>query len=185
MTILILGIVVFLGIHLLPTFPEVRTRFKKKLGENGYKVVFALIALAGLILIIDGMGNRDILQVWEPPVYLSHLALVLMLPVFTLVAAAYIPCNMKRFTRHPMLWGVTLWAVAHLLANGDAGSILLFGGFLVYSLYDMWSANKRGAEKSTKTWPLIYDIGVATVGVLAYVLFFFLHPYIIGVNIIS
>lgn len=132
-----------------------------------------------------GMGQRDVIPIWQPLTFLSHLAIVLMLPVFTLLAAAYIPCNMKRFTRHPMLWGVTIWAIGHLLANGDLGSILLFGGFLAYSLYDMWSSNIRGAEKSIKTLPVVYDAGVAVVGTVAYVTFFFLHPYIIGVPIIS
>lgn len=184
MTILILGLLVFLGIHLFPTLPSVRVRFIDRIGEGGYKTLFSLIALIGIILIAMGMGKRVIIQLWEPPTFLSHFAVVLMLPVFILLAAAYIPCNMKRFTRHPMLWGVALWASAHLLANGDLGSIILFASFLVYSLYDMWSANRRGAEKSTKIWPLIYDTGVAAFGILVYVLFFFLHPYIIGVAII-
>lgn len=185
MTTLIFGLCVFFGIHLLPTFPALRRGLFERLGEGSYKGVFSLLALIGLILTAVGMRERDIITIWEPPIFLSHLNLVLMLPVFILLAAAYMPCNMKRFTRHPMLWGVTFWAVAHLLANGDLGSIVLFGSFLVYSLYDMWSANRRGAEKSIMISPVIYDTGVATVGIVVYVLFFFLHPYIIGVPIIS
>ncbi len=157
----------------------------ERLGEVGYKGCFALIAIAGLILIAVGMGQRDILSVWEPPMFLSHLSIVLMLPVFILLGAAYIPCNIKRFTNHPMLWGVTFWSFAHLLVNGDLGSILLFGSFLLYSLYDMWSANRRGAEKSRKTRPIVYDAAVAVVGIVVYVLMFLLHPYFIGVSIIS
>jgi uncharacterized membrane protein len=156
----------------------------ERLGEGGYKGLFSLIALIGIILIAIGMGNRDIITLWEPPIYLSHLAIVVMIPVFILMAAAYMPCNMKKYTRHPMLWGVTLWAFAHLLANGDFGSIVLFASFLIYSLYDMWSANRRGAEKSTNTRPLFYDTGVAALGIVAYVFFFLLHPYIIGVPVI-
>ena len=185
MTILILGLLVFLGIHLLPTFPAIRMQLLEGVGEARYKAVFSLIALAGLILIAIGMGKRDIIAVWEPALFMSHLSILLMLPVFILLAAAYIPCNMKKCTRHPMLWGVTFWAVAHLLANGDLGSIFLFGSFLVYSLYDMWSANMRGADKSRKNWPVTYDAGVAALGIAVYVLFFFLHPYIIGVPVIS
>ena len=145
MTTLLLGLVIFFGIHLLPVYPNVRGRLLERFGENGYKGIFALIAMLGLILIVIGMGRRQVVPVWEPPVFLDHLAIVVMLPVFIFLAATYIPCNMKRFTRHPMLWGVTFWASAHLLANGDLGSIILFGSFLAYSLFDMWSANRRGA----------------------------------------
>lgn len=185
MSILIIGLLVFLGIHLLPSFPAIRGRLFERLGEGVYKGLFSLIALIGLFLITIGMANRDIIILWEPPIFLNHVAIILMLPVFTLLAAAYIPCNFKRFTRHPMLWGVTFWAFAHLLANGDLGSILLFGSFLTYSLYDMWSANRRGARKSTIDRPLVFDAGVAVLGIIAYVLFFYLHPSLIGVSIIS
>lgn len=184
MAFLISGLLIFFGIHLLPVFPEIRSRLVQKTGEKSYKGLFGLIALAGLVLIVVGMGGRAYIPVWEPPVVLAHFSLLLMVPVFILLSAAYVPCNIKRFTRHPMLWGVTFWAVAHLLANGDLGSIMLFGSFLLYSLFDMWSANRRGAEKSAKVQPLLYDAGVALLGIVGYVFFFLMHSHIIGVSVL-
>jgi uncharacterized membrane protein len=83
-----------------------------------------------------------------------------------------------------MLWGVTIWATVHLLANGDLGSMILFCSFLVYSLFDMWSANRRGASKGNETKPLRYDAGVVVTGTAVYVLLYYLHPYFFGVPVI-
>lgn len=185
MTTLIVGLFVFFGIHLLPSFENTRNSLVARLGEGPYKGGYTLVSILGFALIVVGMANRDYISIWQPPVWSSHLALVLMLPVFMLLAAAYLPGNIKRFTRHPMLWGVTLWAVAHLLVNGDLASILLFSSFLVYSLFDMWSANNRGARKSTQKRPFFYDAGVVFLGICLYLLFFYLHPQIIGVPVIG
>ena len=185
MTTLIAGLILFFGIHLLPALAEKRSRLISRVGEGPYKVIFAFISIGGFVLIVTGMANRDYISVWQPPIWTSHLTLVVMLPVFILLAAAYLPGNIKRFTRHPMLWGVTFWAVAHLLANGDLGAILLFGSFLAYSLFDMWSANSRGAEKSSTKRPLIYDAGLVFLGLGLYLLFFYIHPYIAGVPVIG
>lgn len=185
MTTLIVGLVVFFGIHLLPSFEGIRGRLIALSGEGPYKGMYTLISISGFVLIVMGMANRDFISVWQPPLWTSHLALVLMLPVFMLLAAAYIPSNIKRFTRHPMLWGVSLWAIAHLLANGDIGSILLFGSFLAYSYFDMWSANRRGAQKSKIKRPIIYDVGIVLLGFGMYLLFFYIHPKIIGVPVLG
>lgn len=185
MTSLIAGLLVFFAVHLIPSLPNGREKLARRLGEHPYKGLFALISLSGMVLIVFGMGDRAYVPLWEPPMFASHLALLLMLPAFVLLAAAYLPGNIKRFTRHPMLWGVTLWAVGHLLANGDLGSVLLFGGFGVYSLFAMWSANRRGAAKSVIARPLYYDLIVVAVGITGYVLFLFLHPSVIGVAVIS
>ncbi len=185
MTTLIVGLIIFFGIHLLPSYENMRSSLIAKLGEGSYKGLYTLVSISGFIYIIIGMANRDYISVWQPPIWTSHLALVLMLPVFILLAAAYIPGNIKRFTRHPMLWGVTLWTVAHLLANGDLGSMLLFGSFLAYSLFDMWSANNRGAQKSMVKRPITYDVGIALLGIGFYLLFFYIHPQLIGVPVIG
>lgn len=185
MTLLIIGLVVFFGIHLLPSFSGLRTRLVERFEEGPYKGIFSLIAMAGLVLIVIGMGDRDIIDIWEPPIYTSHLALLLMVPVFVLLAAAYIPSNIKRFIRHPMLLGVIFWSAAHLLANGDLGSILLFGSFLAFSLFDIWSANRRGAQKSKTVRPVIYDVAILGLGIILYLGFVFLHPHLIGVPVIT
>jgi len=184
MTILILGLIIFLGVHLLPTFSSVRTRLVRKFGEKRYKRLYSLVAATGLIVIIVGMVYRDFVQLWIPPVWGRHAAMTLMLPAIILLTAADVPSNIKRFIRHPMLWGVTLWASAHLLANGDLASLLLFGSFGSYALFDMWSANRRGYEKSTRVYPTSKDMKLVLIGIAVYGAIIFVHPYVIGVPVI-
>jgi len=184
MTILILGLIIFLGVHLLPAFSSVRTRLVKKLGEKRYKSLYSLGAAAGLIVIIVGMVYRDFVHLWTPPVWGRHAAMTLMLPAIILLVAADVSSNIKRFTRHPMLWGVTLWTSAHLLANGDLASLILFGSFGSYALFDMWSTNRRGSEKSAQVYPASKDVKLVIIGIAVYVVIIFVHPYVIGVPVI-
>lgn len=184
MYILLFGLILFFAIHLLPASVSLRQQAVQRLGEYGYKGVFALISLLGLALVAYGMSEREYILIWQPPVWSRHLALVMMLPASLLLVAAYMPGNVKKYTRHPMLWGVTIWAVVHLLANGDLGSMILFCSFLLYSLFDMWSANRRGATKSHETKALRYDMGVVVVGGAVYALLYYLHPYFTGVPVI-
>ena len=181
MKILIFGLILFLGIHILPTFSEFRTRLIEKYGENGYKGIYSLVAGIGLVTIIIGMVYRDFVPLWTPPVWGRNAAIILMLPSAILLTGAYLPTNIKRYSRHPMLWGVAIWACAHLLANGDFASLILFGSIGLYSLFDMWSAGRRGAEKSIRAYPLSKDLKVAGIGIAVYAVLLFAHPYIIGV----
>ncbi len=106
-----------------------------------------------------------------------------MLPAFILLTAAFLPSNIKRFTRHPMLWGFTLWAAAHLIANGDLASFMLFGTFGAYSVFGMISQNARGAEKSTKKVSLAKDMVVVGIGIALYVGFVLSHRWLFGVGV--
>lgn len=184
MFLLVLGVVVLAGIHLLPSFSFLRNGLVNRLGEGPYKGVFGVVAFLGLVLIIVGKANADFVPLWQPPVWGRHVAPVIMLLAFMLLSAAYLPSNVKRFTRHPMLWGVTLWSVAHLLANGDLASVVLFGGLGAFSLFGMWSANLRGATKSTTKHPLIRDAIAVIAGLVVYGVFLVLHPYLFGVPVI-
>lgn len=183
MALLITGLVVFFGVHLVPWAPSWRAALVARLGERGYKGLFALIALAGLVLIIIGKGRAEFVPLYDPPAWGRQAALPLVLLAFVVLPGANIRSNVKRYTRHPMLWGVTLWALGHLLANGDRASVMLFGAFLVYSLADMASANLRGARLSAKRYPWTQDLKVAIVGLIGYVLLFALHPYLFGVGV--
>ncbi len=185
MSILISGLIIFLGIHLLPTFSSVRSKLIEKQGEMRYKAVYSLIAVTGLIVIVIGMIYRDFVHLWVPPYWGRHAAIALMLPAIILLVAADVPGNIKRFIRHPMLWGVTLWACAHLLANGDLASLILFASFGVFSLFDMWSADRRGAEKSTQVYPNRNDLKIVVIGIVTYVVLLFAHPYFVGIPIIA
>ncbi|GMR05753.1 MAG: NnrU family protein [Gammaproteobacteria bacterium] len=184
MTILILGLIIFLGIHLLPTFSSIRTRLIRRIGERRYKRLYSLAAITGLIVIIIGMVYRDFVPLWTPPVWGRHAAMTLMLPAIILLVAADVPSNIKRTIHHPMLWGVTLWASAHLLANGDLASLILFGSFGSYALFDMWSANRRRYKKSTRVYPASKDVKLVITGIVVYVVIIFVHPYVIGVPVI-
>ena len=189
MVTLILGLLVFLGIHALPMNPALRAGLVERFGENAYKGAFSVISAIGFILIILGYGKLQVLagknpQIWVPPTWTTHLALVLMMISMVLLVAAYVPSNIKRIVGHPMLAAIKVWALAHLLANGDLASILLFGSFLAYAVVDRISVKKRQAVAAAKapTGGLAGD-GIVVVGGLAlYAAFaFFLHEWLIGV----
>jgi len=150
--LMIVGLVLFLGAHTLTTQREVRARVIAASGEGGYKVGYALVSFAGIALIAWGFSHyrsTGMIDVWEkwcsPEVLrmLKHLAAALMLPAVIMVVAAYIRGRIYVVLKHPMLAGVKLWAVAHLLANGDLGSIILFGSFLGWAVFDRISLKKR------------------------------------------
>jgi uncharacterized membrane protein len=184
MNLLILGIIIFIGVHLLPSFVSLRRAAMDRLGPGAYKGLFSLLSLVGLVLMIVGKSLADVQPLWQPPAWGRNAALVLLLPVFVLLAAANMPSNIKRYTRHPMLWGVTLWSAGHLLANGDRASLLLFGSLGAYAVFDMLSANRRGAVKQVTVYPRSKDGVTVAAGLLVYGVLLLLHPYLFGVAVI-
>ncbi|WP_250656171.1 NnrU family protein [Alkalimarinus coralli] len=184
MELLITGLCIFFLIHLLPTTPTLKSTLVTKYGEMPYKAVFSLISLAGLLLIIWGKADAEFVAVWNPPVMFSVLTKLIVLPAIVLLVAAYLPSNIKRHTRHPMLWGVSLWAIGHLMINGDMASILLFGSFLMFALVDMASANSRGATLQKESKPLMNDIAVLVLGGAGYALLGIFHQRLFGVPIV-
>ena len=187
MTLLILGIIVLIGIHFLPAFPEVRDRLIGKFGRNGYRALFSVASTLGLALVIWGFAKAPVIQIWAPPVWTRHLALLLMLPVFPLLLAAYLPGKIKATLRHPMLAAIKFWALAHLIANGDLASIVLFGSFLAYAVVDRILLKRRvpaelmpqPSEAEARRNDMI-SIGA---GLALYVAFlFWLHPLLFGVS---
>ena len=150
MTLLIAGLVIFLGIHSISIVaPQARMRFVQRLGEGGGKGVYSLISIAGFALLIYGYGQSRSAPIvlYTPPTMLRHFALLLMLPVFPLLFAAYFPGRISRAAKHPMLLAVKLWATAHLLANGTAGDVLLFAAFLAWAVADRISVKRRPADE--------------------------------------
>ena len=146
MSLLVLGLVLFLGIHSVSIVaPAWRDRQIARRGEKPWKGVYALISLAALVLLIHGYGlaRQAPLVLYAPPPALRHVAMLLMLPVFPLLFAAYLPGRLQRAARHPMLLAVMFWAAAHLLANGTLADLLLFGGFLVWAVADRISVRRR------------------------------------------
>ncbi len=190
--VMMLGLVLFLGVHTVTTQRELRAlraRLIASTGEGGYKIGYALVSLAGLVLIVWGFGHYRAAGMWEgwtPPTALKHITVALMLPAVILVVAAYIRGRIYTTVKHPMLTGVKLWAAAHLLANGDLGSIILFGSFLGWAVYDRISLKHRtdtGAPPIPVGGP-VNDLIAVAVGIVAYLaLAFAFHPVVIGVPV--
>jgi uncharacterized membrane protein len=159
------------------------------MGEGGYKGFYSLVSLAGLALIVWGFASyrsAGMINVWYPPAALKHITEALMLPAVILVAASYIRGRIYATVKHPMLAGVKLWAAAHLLVNGDLGSILLFGSFLGWAVFDRISLKYR-ADAGAPPIPVggaSNDLIAVVVGIVAYLaLGFVFHPVVIGVPV--
>jgi uncharacterized membrane protein len=187
--VMILGLVLFLGVHTLTTQRDLRARLIAATGEGGYKIGYTLAALLGLVLIVWGFAQyraTGIWELWTPPRALKHLTEALMLPAVILVVAAYSRGRIYTAVKHPMLSGVKLWAAAHLLANGDLGGIILFGSFLGWAVFDRISL-KRRADAGAPPIPVGgvgNDLIAVAVGVVAYLaLGFAFHPVVIGVPV--
>ncbi|HSV70089.1 MAG TPA: NnrU family protein [Methylibium sp.] len=168
MTLLILGLVLFLGTHSLRIVAEPwRTATRARLGEHAWKGLYSLVSIAGFVLIVWGYGlaRQQPLPLWEPPVAMRHVAALLTLIAFVLLAAAYVPGNaIKAKLKHPMVLGVKVWAFAHLLANGTLADLLLFGGFLAWAVLCFRAA--RGRDRAAGT---VYPAGTAGMSVVAVV----------------
>ena len=151
MLVLIVGLVVFLGIHSVSIVaPAWRTATVARLGEKPWKGIYSLVSAVGLVLIVVGFGiaRRSPVVLYTPPTMLRHLALLVMLPVFPLFIAAYFPGRIQTAAKHPMLLSVKLWATAHLLANGTLADVVLFGGFLIWAIADRIAVKRRAPENA-------------------------------------
>jgi uncharacterized membrane protein len=190
MLLLIVGIVIFLGVHTLTTFRATRARLIARFGLGAFKGVYSLAAMAGFVLIILGFGRYrtdDWIQLWVPPDWTRHLAVALMWFAFVALASAGPrPGRIKGWLRHPMLVGVKIWALAHLLANGDAGGALLFGSFLAWAVFDRIAVKKRGDLGAPRVAAVtVADAFALVVGTAAYGAMILLHPYLIGVSVLG
>ena len=184
MYILLLGILLFFGVHLMPSFVTFRQKMVTTLGARPYKVLFSILSLSGIILIVYGMSKADFQPLWDPPGWGRNVTVALMLFSILLLVVSDIKSNIQRFIRHPMLWGVTIWSGAHLLANGDLASLLLFGSFGTYALLDIFLVNRRGENKQLKKYPFTRDVVTIVAGLAVYGIILLLHPYLFGVSVI-
>ncbi|RJG00508.1 NnrU family protein [Noviherbaspirillum sedimenti] len=189
MATLILGLVTFLGMHSVRIFADDwRTAQRARYGEKAWKLGYTLISLVGFGLIIWGFGmaRNDPLVLWSPPVAMRHIASLLTLISFVLLAATYVPRNgIKARLHHPMVLGVTVWAFAHLLANGTLADVILFGSFLVWAKLSYLAARKRDRMAGTRypAGTMGGTIAAVAAGGVAWMLFaFWLHGLLIGVN---
>lgn len=186
MPTLILGLLLFLGPHIFTRLRNIRDPLEAKLGALPFKGLYSLLALAGFALIIIGYGqyrNAGYIELWSPPLALKYLSYLLMIPVFILLIAAYAPGKIKAAVVHPMLAAVKLWALAHLLVNGDLGSVVLFGSFLAWGLFARVRLGK--AVRVAAPWSL-GDTFAVIGGIGGWVtMLLWLHPLLIGVSAIG
>jgi uncharacterized membrane protein len=187
LALLILGLIVFLGVHVLTSLRAQRAQLVARLGEGPYKIIYSVIAIIGFVLIIVGYGQYRAsgwINVWYPPSWTRHVAVLLIWPAFVFVVAAYVRGDIARVLKHPMLVGVKLWAVAHLIANGDLGSIILFGSVLAWAVYDRISLKTR-TDLGAPPFPYggrRNDFIAVVVGTIIYLAFgLVFHPLWIGV----
>ena len=193
MTLLILGLVLFLGTHAFTMLRAPRAALIGRLGENRYKLAYTGLAILGLVTMVVGFGQyraEGMIPVWTPPAWTRHLALLLMLPAFICLAAmGPRPSRIQAAVKHPMLLAIKIWASAHLLANGDLGSMLLFGGFLAWAVMARISLKRRPDEPARKLpgpAPLSWrrDVVAILAGTVVWLLFArYLHPWLIGVPV--
>lgn len=190
MLTLIAGLMLFLGVHSVRIFADDwRTRQQQKWGVDAWRGVYAVLSLAGLVLVIYGFGmvRNEPVWLWIPPIGMRHAASLFTLMAFILLAAAYVPDNaIKARVYHPMVAAVKLWAVAHLMANGNLGHLVLFGSFLAWAVLDFISARKRDRRNPPSSAPvtkLSATLITVVVGVVAWLVFaFWLHGLLIGIK---
>lgn len=187
--VLIAGLVLFLGVHSTRVYAnDWRNRTLSRMGQKPFKGIYALLSLAGFVLLVWGYGQarQQGVMLWSPPIGMRHLAALLTLVAFVLLAAAYVPGNqIKAKVHHPMVLGIKVWAGAHLLANGSLADTVLFGSFLVWSVLLFAASRRRDRREQT-----VYAAGTAgataitvVVGLVAWAVFaFWLHRVLIGVS---
>lgn len=189
--IMVAGLAVFLGTHLVTTQRDMRAALIARFGASAYKLGYSVLSAIGLALIVYGFATYRAtgwIDVWHPPVGMRHLALALMLPASIIFVSAYLRGYIWRFMKHPMLVAIKIWALAHLLANGDLGSIILFGSILAWAVFDRITLKSRQDAGGP---PIPFggarnDVLAVVVGLIVYAaLVFAFHPAVIGVPVVG
>ncbi len=189
MLLLIVGLAVFIGVHIVTTMRDRRARLIDRFGEAPYKIGYSVLSILGLVLIVLGWRAAPFVPLWEPPVAMRHIAMPLIWIAFVCVTAAYVPSGfIKARLRHPMLVGVKVWALAHLLANGDLAAMLLFGSLLAFAVYDRIAVKRRARiEPAQPIAPPRWhnDLIAVAVGTVLFLGFaVYVHPNVIGVPVL-
>lgn len=190
MTLMIAGLVLFLGMHSVQLFaPGLKPSIVDKIGANGWKILYSVVSLVGFVVLVKGYAAArvapDVALLWNPPAWTAHVAALLMLMSFIYLAAAYVPGNaIKARAGHPMLIATKAWALAHLLANGRLVDVVLFASILAWAVVDFIVSRKRdrAAGKTYARGPASRTVITVVVGLVTYVIFaMWLHAMLIGV----
>ena len=164
MTLLVAGLVLFIALHLIPSAPSLRAALVERLGEKPYRGGFSALALLALAIIVWGFSRAPLELLYVPPPWGRHAAMMVVPIALVLFAAANMPTHIRARARHPMLLGLLLWAFAHLLANGEARSVVLFGGFALFAVVETLSALARGKHPPVEPAPRLAMDAAAVVG---------------------
>jgi len=186
MWLLILGLVLWSGVHLFPSIAkDTRESITSKLGIGPFKGIFALLIVLSVILIVLGWRSIEPADVYIPYSWGRHVTFLLVLLTFILFVAARRKTNIKRVLRHPQLTGLVLWSIGHLLANGDNRSLILFNWLAVWAILEMIMISRReGAWKKPDAVPVKNDIITVIGGCILYVILLMSHPYLSGIKLI-
>lgn len=187
LVVLIVGLALFIGAHVFTTRRAARAALIARIGEGAYKGLYSLVAIVGVLVAAYGFGlyrASGWIDVWYPPLWTRHLAVLLVWLALIGFTAAYVRGNIYRMLKHPMLVGTKTWAVAHLIANGDLGSIILFGSVLAWAVYDRISLKYRtdAGAPPIPVGGLRNDVIAVVAGTVVFLLLgYYFHPYVIGV----
>ena len=184
MALLIVGLILFFGVHLVPSTP-LRSSMVAKLGEDPFKGVFSLVSLAGFVLIVYGFMQTEFVPLFDPLPWGRDLAYALAPVAMVLLVASNTPNNLKRFLHHPMLIGIALWSGAHLAANGDLASTLIFLSFGIFAVLDIVLVELGGRYKPAAPVSLVWDIVTVIIGLAFATLVFYFHYYVSGVPLVA
>jgi len=189
MPLLILGLILFIAAHSTRIFTDDwRSHMLERLGEKPWKGLITVVSIAGFVLMIIGYGEARLVPVplWEPPIFTRHISIVLNLFAFLLLTAAYVPRNIiKAKIGHPMIAGVKIWALAHLLANGNLVDLVLFGTFLIWAVLDFRVSRKRDRTENVvrPAGTMSKNLLTVFIGVVIWAaLLVYLHAYLVGVQ---
>ncbi|MFG1397730.1 NnrU family protein [Roseixanthobacter pseudopolyaromaticivorans] len=189
MYMMLFGLVLLLGGHVLVSLRGMRAQLIARLGEGQYKGFFSLVAVSGLLLTAYGFAlwrAAGSAPIWDPPLFMRHITMLLMLFAAIAGVAAYVPSHIKAKLKHPLLVAVKVWALAHLLANGDIASMVLFGSVLAWAVYDRISLKRRGDPLPVAPQGYRGDMLAVAGGLVVYLLLAFVfHPYVVGVPVMG
>ncbi len=185
MEMLILGLVVWCTLHLIPTItPAIKQQWISLLGENGYKASFSLLIIISIVLISLGWRSTQVVYLYTSPTIAINIAMGLMIIAFILFGAAKSSTRIKRYLRHPQLTGVLIWAIAHLVLNGDNRSVVLFATLGVWAIFEMIFISKReGQWQKPQSASFGQEIKALTISIVIMIIAVIAHPYITGVAI--
>lgn len=181
MIALAIGLFIFCAGHIVPRTTGLRGRLIDSIGEAGYKIGYSLTVAIGFGLIVWGKSSAEYVHLYSPVPHIQHLAYIVMPFAFILLAAAYIPNNIRRVIKNPMMTATKLWAAMHLLMNGDVASVILFSGFLFFGVVSVIMAKRYNLNKEHQAVSVVFDIATVVAGVVATAAVMALHQAISGV----